>query len=256
MATMLNYDNVLICEIGNGTTPFTDLDELHAFLTNQSGIEASYIGLENMCHVHFVIHFKCDCGKCKEKLIKYLREQFYILTGFKKKKRGGMNNIVIKESQFNLEKYKELNQEEQKYYQYIYTFKEYDPELNTHRRNNISRELCEQYHNDYWKIYRKIIKTNSLKKKQASAKTKCLRDSLKDFFQKHRKRKTGADGKITDLHMDASDYVKIVASWYQEMGIEHSLTDCERRVLMLMAMDKPEQHEYILLQNLSNKFLY
>ena len=250
---MLNYDNILVCEIGNGSTPFTDLDRLHEYLTVRHSIEASYIGLENMCHVHFVVHFD---QKITDKIIKDFREQLYQISGMPRKKKGGANAIVIKEFQFNLEKYKELNQNEQKYYQYIYTFKEYDSELDTHRRHNISRKLCEQYHNDYWQIYRKIIKTNQLKKKEASAKTKCLRDSLKDFFHKHRKRKTGADGKKKDLHMDASDYVKIVASWYQEMGIEHSLTDCERRVLMLMAMDKPEQHKYILVQNLANKFLY
>ena len=103
--------------------------------------------------------------KITDDIIKDFRKHLYKITGFTKKKRGGMNNIVIKESQFNLEKYKELNELEQKYYQYIYTFKEYDPELNTHRRHNITREMCKQYHNDYWQIYRKIIKTNMLKKK-------------------------------------------------------------------------------------------
>ena len=29
---MLNYDNVLICELGNGSTPFTDIDALQTLL--------------------------------------------------------------------------------------------------------------------------------------------------------------------------------------------------------------------------------
>jgi len=253
MANMLNYENVLVCEIGNGSTPFTDLDRLHEYFKVHHSIERSYIGLENMCHVHFVVHFD---QKITDKLIKDFRAQLYNISDMPRKKKGGANAIVIKESQFNLEKYKELKQEEQKYYQYIYTFKEYDEELNTHRRYNISRELCKQYHNDYWQIYRKIIKTNQLKKKQNSAKTKCLRDSLKDFFQKHRNQKMGVEGKIIYQNMSSREYIIIVTKWYQEMGIEHSITDCERRALMLIAMSQPELHENIILNNLSNKFLY
>lgn len=248
----ISYDNVLVCELGNGTTPFTDLDGLLKLINNLDGIERSYIGLENKCHVHFTLDFKSkdyfDIDNLRNKLRK--------LSGFKKKGRGGMNNIVIKESQFNLEKYKELEQHEQKYYQYIYTFKEYDDTTNNHRILNISRKMVQQYKNDYWEMYRKIIKLQSLKKKQNSAKTKSLRDSLKDFFQENRKQKIDVEGKTKYLNMDSSEYIKIVTKWYQIMGIEHSVTDCERRALMLIAMSQPELHENIIIQNLANKFLY
>lgn len=248
------YENTLICEMGNGSTPFTDLDSIQEYLTSQHEIERSYVGLENSCHIHFVIDYK---HKVNDKVIKELREQLYKISGFQRKKKGGANAIVIKESQFNLEKYKELNQAEQKYHQYIYTFKEYDTNTtNLHRRHNIPRKLCKQYHDDYWTMYRKIIKTGQLKKKQNSQKTKSLRESLKDYFQEHRKQKINVEGKTEYLLMSSIDYIKIVSSWYQVMGIEHSVTDCERRALMLIAMSQPELHENIILQNLSNKFLY
>lgn len=257
-AQALDYERILILVVGNSKKPYTDVDELSSVLQTIPEIESIALMAEQNFHIHGVITLK-DAQSC---------DYWHSLVAPKKPKR--LTNLLLEKIEylksstkslqqirFDLDQYKELTEEEQKYFQVVYCFKDFDRELHhNYKLNQVSIEQAEQYSRDYWELHKRINQIKMISKKDAQKKSRTLREKCIEYFQEHRPKKTKVTGEKVNAYVSVKDIVDIVDNWYSSIGIEHSLSEVERKVFMILGMANPQLKKNLMHEHFSKKFNY
>lgn len=253
----LDYDKLLIMVAGNGSHPFNDMDLMMKTLKEIKDIDKVIILHENNCHQHILITFKKND----------LREYYYSNERNKPKRLAlkiyekipqlkppdKANLLTIQKPRFDLIKYQELEQEEQKYYNVIYITKEYNDKDNRNSRiynwdSNLVSTMCR----DYWMLYKKITQTKAGKKIKNAKDKKNEEDKIKEYFQENRPKKKLPNGEVKNRDGISLDEITgIVAKYYRQSGKTHTIHQIEGKVLMLMGLADPKQHSDLIINKIN-----